>query len=142
MEDEKANSILKLLKMSGYSDRAIDYYLKRVNIGEIKNPQASFAYQGQCGDSMQIYLKIKDGIIENAKFQVIGCAGASASGSALTEIIKGMSLEEAKKITEEDIKKELDGIPNAKFHCVCLALKTLRKTIEGYEKKSNTSSRL
>lgn len=131
MADDKMNSILKLLKMSGYSDKAIDYYLKKVNVGEIKKPDALFTYQGPCGDSMQIYLKIRDNIIEDARFQVVGCAAAYASGSALTEIIKGMKLEEAKKITEEDIVGKLNGVPEAKFHCVCLALRTLRKSIEG-----------
>ncbi|MCK4491681.1 MAG: iron-sulfur cluster assembly scaffold protein [Candidatus Altiarchaeales archaeon] len=139
MADDEMNSILKLLKMSGYSDKAIEYYLKKVNVGEIKEPDASFAYQGPCGDSMQIYLKIRDDVIGDVRFQVVGCAGASVSGSALTEIIKGMKLEEAKKITEEDIIGGLNGVPRAKFHCVCLAFRTLRKAIESYEKKSSIS---
>ncbi len=131
MADDKMNSILKLMKMSGYSDKAIDYYLEKVNVGEIKEPDASFVYQGPCGDSMQIYLRIRDDIIEDARFQVVGCAAAYASGSALTELIRGMNLKEAKKITEEDIVGELNGVPPAKFHCVCLALRTLRKAIKG-----------
>lgn len=84
---------------------------------------------------MEIYLKIESGIIKDAKFQAMGCAGSFASGSALCEMIKGKRLEEAEKITEEDIIDHLGGIPEPKFHCACLAKKTLGKAIKEYKQR-------
>ena len=86
---------LNLLKKSGYSDKAIEYFMNKVNVGEIEKPNASFIYTGPCGDTMQIYLKINGDKITEAKFQVIGCAGSYTSGSTLMEMIKGGTLDQA-----------------------------------------------
>lgn len=125
---------VELLKRSGYSEKAIAYFINKVNIGEIENPSASLAYTGPCGDTMQIQLKVNSGRITNAKFQAIGCAGSYAAGSALTEMIEGRTLKEAEEITEDEILNYLGDIPPAKIHCVCLAKRTLDKTIEQYKK--------
>ena len=85
----------ELLKKSGYSNEAIKYYTEKVNVGEIKDPSVRFAYTGPCGDTMEVFLRIESNIIKDAKFMAIGCAGAYASGSALMEMIKGKTLEEA-----------------------------------------------
>ena len=69
-----------------------------------------------------------------AKFEAIGCAGSYTAGSALTEMIKGKTLEEAERISEEEMINHLDGIPASKFHCACLSKRTLEKTIEQYRK--------
>jgi len=126
-----------LLEKSGYSGKAIKYYLEKVNVGRIENPSVYVAYTGPCGDTMEVYLKIESNLIKDAKFQAIGCAGAFSSGSALMEMVKGNSLEEAEKITEEDIISFLGGIPKQKFHCACLAKRTLRKAIEKYRRTRN-----
>ena len=120
----------ELLKKSGYSDKAIYYYTNKVNVGNIKNPSVSFSYTGHCGDTMKVYLKIDANIIVDAKFEAIGCAGAFSAGSALMEMIKAEKLQEALKISEEDIIKHLGGIPETKSDCVCLARRTLEKTIQ------------
>jgi NifU-like protein involved in Fe-S cluster formation len=99
------------------------------------NPNASFAYTGSCGDTAEIYLKIESGIIKDAKFQAIGCAGAFASGSALTEMIKGKKLEVAEQINEQDILTHLGGMPDQKFHCACLLKRTLEKAIKSFKGK-------
>lgn len=125
---------LNLLKKSGYSDKAIEYFINKVNVGEIEKPNASFIYTGPCGDTMQIYLKINGDKITEAKFQVIGCAGSYTSGSALMEMIKGGTLDQAKKISEEEIINYLGGVPAPKIHCVCLAKRTLEQAIEQYKK--------
>lgn len=119
----------ELLKKSGYSDKAIEYYTKKVNVGSFKNPSVSLSYTGHCGDTMKIYLKIDSDIIVDAKFEAIGCAGAFSAGSALMEMIKGKELSVAKRITEDDIIEHLGGIPSAKTDCVCLVKRTLEKTI-------------
>jgi len=123
-----------LLKSSGYSDRAIEYFINKVNVGEIEKPSVSYAFTGPCGDTMQIQLKINGSRITEAKFQAIGCAGAFTSGSALTKIIKGKTLEHAEKIGEKEVIDHLGGMSAAKFHCVCLAKRTLDQAIEQYRK--------
>ena len=127
--------IKDLLKKSGYSDKAANYYLNRVNVGELANPDAYAIYTGPCGDTMEFFLKIEDGMIKDAKFQAIGCAGAFSSGSALSDMIRGKKLVDAEKIEEEDIIKFLGKIPLQKVHCACLAKRTLRKAIAEYEGK-------
>jgi len=86
---------------------------------------------------MEVYLKIESNLIKDAKFQAIGCAGAFSSGSALMEMVKGKSLEKAEKITEEDIISFLGGIPKQKFHCACLAKRTLKRAIEKHRRTQN-----
>jgi len=125
-----------LLKKSGYSDKAADYYLNKVNVGELIDPDAYAIYTGPCGDTMEFFLKIEDGTIKDASFQAIGCAGAFSSGSALSDMVRGKTVEEAKKLEEEDIVKFLDKIPLQKIHCACLAKRTMRKAIAAYEGKS------
>jgi nitrogen fixation NifU-like protein len=126
------NKVIELLRKSGYSEKAIEYYVKKVNVGEIEDPSVRFAYTGPCGDTMEVFLKIESNVIKDAKFQAIGCAGAFSSGSALMEMVKGKSLEEAEEVTEEDVISFLKGIPKQKFHCACLAKRTLQKAINRY----------
>jgi len=126
------SEVRRLLEKSGYSSKAIEYYLKKVNVGRIENPSVHLAYTGPCGDTMEVYLKIESNIVKEAKFQAIGCAGAFSSGSALMEMVKEKTLEEAEKITEEDIINFLEGIPKQKIHCACLAKRTLQKAIKRY----------
>lgn len=128
------SGIEKLLEKSGYSDKAIEYFLKKVNVGNIENPSVQEAYTGPCGDTLEVYLKIESNVIKDAKFQAIGCAGAFSSGSALMEMIRGKTLEEAEKVTEENIINFLGGIPKQKFHCTCLAKRALKMAIEKYKK--------
>ncbi|NIP67299.1 iron-sulfur cluster assembly scaffold protein [Candidatus Bathyarchaeota archaeon] len=131
--DEKA--MVELLSKAGYSERAINYYLEKLNVGIIEDAEAVESYKGLCGDSMRIYLKIAEGVVRDAKFQAIGCAGAFASGSALTEMVKGKSLEEAQGITGEDVVEHLGKMPGPKLHCARLAVDALRKSIEKYRKE-------
>jgi len=133
MSSEKG--LMKLLTKAGYSEKAIDYYIRKLNVGIIEGAEAAESHMGFCGDSMKVYLKVKDGVIRNAKFQAIGCAGAFASGSALTEMVRGKTLKEAEKITEQDVIKDLGDLPGAKIHCARLAVDALRKTIESYTKQ-------
>jgi len=126
------SAVRRLLEKSGYSSKAIEYFLKKVNVGRIENPSVQLAYTGPCGDSMEVYLKIESNIIKDAKFQAVGCAGAFSAGSALMEMVKEKTLEEAEKITEEDVIDFLGGIPKQKIHCACLAKRTLQKAIEKY----------
>ncbi|MCK4464774.1 MAG: iron-sulfur cluster assembly scaffold protein [Bacteroidales bacterium] len=127
------NEVKSLMIKSGYSDKAIDYYLQKINVGELKDPSIKVIYTGPCGDTMEIFLAISSNVIEDAKFQAIGCAGAFVSGSALMKMIKGKTLEQSKKINEIDVIDDLGGIPQAKIHCACLAVRTLRMAIEKFK---------
>ena len=126
--------IIELLKKSGYSKKAIQYFIKKVNVGEIKNPSIFLSYTGPCGDTIEIQLIIKQGIIKKAKFQATGCAGAFTAGSALCEMIKEKQLAEALKIEIEEIIKHLEGLPKSKIHCACLVKRTLEKAIAKFLK--------
>ena len=130
MSGEKG--LVELLRKAGYSEKAIDYYLRKLNVGVIEGAEAVDSYTGLCGDSMRVYMKVEEGVIRDAKFQAIGCAGAFASGSALTEMVKGKTLKEAGKITEHDVVKDLEELPGPKLHCARLAVDALRKSIESY----------
>jgi len=125
--------MLELLRKSGYSEKAIGYFMNKVNVGLIEDADQIYDHTGSCGDTLQIYLKINNGAIEDAKFQYLGCPGAAASASAIINIAKGKTLEEAEKITEEDILKELEGLPESKRHCPKLAVTTLRRAIAEYK---------
>jgi NifU-like protein involved in Fe-S cluster formation len=127
---------LGLLEESGYSKRAIELYTNRVNMGALRNPDIIETYTGPCGDVIRLCLKVnKNCVIEGAKFHYLGCPGSAASTSAMIELAKGKTLEQAKKMTEKDVIKELGGLPEPKLDCAKLAIKTLQKAIVDYEKK-------
>ena len=131
MSDEEG--LRELLRKAGYSEKAIDHYIKKRNVGVIEGAEAAESHMGLCGDSMRVYLKIEKGLIIDAKFQAVGCAGAFASGSALTEMVKGKTLRVAERITEQDLVRDLGKLPGPKLDCVRLALDALRKSIASYK---------
>jgi len=125
----------ELLKMTGYSDKAIQYYKSKKNVGKIEDATVSTSYTGPCGDTMKYYLKIDSSdIIREAKFEAVGCAGAFTAGSALMEILKNISVSEAKKFCEYDIVNHLGKVPEKKVDCIYLAIKTLEKTLNSIHK--------
>ncbi|MBP6978213.1 MAG: iron-sulfur cluster assembly scaffold protein [Bacteroidales bacterium] len=125
------SEVYDLLKTSGYSDRAIEYYETHLHVGSMANPDAHAIFTGSCGDTMEFFLKISD-VISDAKFQAIGCAGAFASGSALCEIIKGKLPMDCHMLDETDILNHLGSMPPQKTHCARLAIVTLHRAIEQY----------
>ena len=125
---------LSLLAEAGYSRKAIELYDGKINVGVMENPDVALAYTGPCGDTIKLYLKIgKDDVIEDAKFQYLGCPASAICGSTLTQIIKGKTLQEAKKITEDDVLGNLGGLSDEECHCAELNVTTLHKTISKYE---------
>jgi len=96
-------------------------------VGEVGNPV--------CGDLMYIYIKVKENIIEDISFQTFGCGAAIATSSMITELAKGKSLEEALKITKDDVSDALDGLPPIKMHCSNLAAEGLHDAINKYKAK-------
>ncbi len=134
-EKNKNDDVYRMLSDSGYSDKAIEYFQARENIGVLEDAEQITDLTGPCGDTMKISLNIKDGRIDDAKIQVLGCPGAVASGCAVVKLAKGKSLEEAGKIDMEVLYKDLEKLPDKKIHCARLALKTLQKALEEYEQK-------
>ncbi len=124
---------LNLMKEAGYSKKAIRLYVNQTNVGKLTHPDAVSTFFGPCGDLIRLYLKIKNNRIESAKFFYLGCPGAAAAASAMTNLLTGKTLDEAKKITEEDILRELEDLPKSKHDCLKLSIKSLEKTIQEYE---------
>lgn len=125
------SDVRNLLKVSGYSDVAIEYYLTHLNVGTLSQPDAHAVYTGPCGDTMEIFLKISV-VVTDAKFQAIGCAGSFASGSALCEIIKGKTPAECVTLDEYKLLNHLGAMPEQKVHCARLAILTLQVAIKQY----------
>jgi len=120
-----------------YNDKVMDHFMNPRNMGEIDNADAvGEAGNPSCGDMMRLFLKVEGNIIEDVKFQTFGCGAAIASSSMLTEVLKGKTLEEAKKVTNESISSALDGLPKAKIHCSIMAEEAIQKAIEDYENKN------
>ncbi|MEM4647737.1 MAG: iron-sulfur cluster assembly scaffold protein [Candidatus Pacearchaeota archaeon] len=127
-----------------YSKKVMQHFLKPKNMGKIKNPDGiGKAGNPVCGDVMYIYIKIGkrkkrkkiEEYIKDIKFETLGCAAAIAVSSILTEMVKGKSLDEAKKINNNKIVKALGGLPKEKFHCSLLGREALLNAIKNYEKK-------
>jgi nitrogen fixation NifU-like protein len=121
-----------------YSNKVMDHFKNPRNVGEIENPDG-VGHVGNpvCGDIMELYIKVKDGIIVDAKFKTFGCGAAIATSSMVTEIVKGKSLKEALKISNKTVAEALDGLPAVKMHCSVLAEEALKLAIENYLSKSN-----
>jgi nitrogen fixation NifU-like protein len=124
-----------------YSKEVMENFMNPKNIGELENPDGTGRVGNpKCGDIMQVQIKIgknKKGkkIIEDIKFKTFGCTAAIATSSMITQLAKGKTLDEAKKITKDDVAKQLHGLPPIKMHCSNLADSALRKAIVDYEKK-------
>ena len=118
-----------------YSDKVIDHFLKPRNVGEVENPDG-VALVGNiaCGDALKLTFKLdENGRIKEVGFKTFGCASAIASASAMTEMVKGMTIEEAAKITDEDIANFLGGLPKEKIHCSVMGREALEKAIAHYK---------
>jgi len=122
--------------MQVYSEKVMDHFLHPRNVGEI--PDASgIGNVGNvvCGDILRLYLKVKDGVISEAKFKTFGCGAAIATSSMVTELVKGKTVEEALEISNKAVAEALGGLPKVKMHCSLLAEQALKAAIEDYHKK-------
>lgn len=119
-----------------YSKTVMDHFKKPRNVGVIEDADGVGEIGNPlCGDMMSIYLKIKDEQIDDIKFQTFGCGAAIAVSSMLTEMAKGKSIEEAKKISNKDVAEALEGLPKNKLHCSNLGADALHQAIKDYEDK-------
>ncbi len=119
-----------------YSEEVLKRFKNPKHYGEIKNPDGVGQVGNPiCGDIMKVYLRVKNNIIKDVKFQTFGCISAIASSDALCELAKGKTIEEAKKITNKAIVERLQGLPEIKVHCSVLGANGLKKAILDYESK-------
>jgi nitrogen fixation NifU-like protein len=130
-----------MMGMGMYTEKVMDHFLHPRNMGDMENPDGiGMVGNPQCGDVMYVYIKIKEDRIEDIKFKTMGCAAAIATSSMTTELAKGKSLEEAKKITRSLVADSLGGLPAIKLHCSNLAADALHAAIQDYEKKKAKQS--
>jgi len=119
-----------------YSERVMELFRKPHNLGRMKNPDGVGKVGNPiCGDVMYLYIKVKDNKIKDVKFETFGCAAAIATSSMITDLAKGKTLEEAEKITRENVAKEVGGLPPIKMHCSNLAADALHEAIKNYKKR-------
>ena len=120
-----------------YTEKVKDHFFNPRNVGEIADADGiGTVGNPSCGDVMTMYLKIKDEKIIDIKFKTYGCAAAIATSSITTELVKGMNLKEALKLTRDDVANELGGLPAIKMHCSNLATDALKEAIKNYYEKN------
>jgi nitrogen fixation NifU-like protein len=126
------DGLKNMLAAAGYSTRAIKYYTEKPYMGTLPDADQCSEMTGSCGDTMEVYLKVENNIIQDVRYQVMGCAGAVSAAMAAVDIVKGKTLDEARKLTDGDVFRLLEEIPVKKHHCIQLAVKTLLKGIDEY----------
>ncbi len=141
---EKFDELLKELEQSVmedmrkvYTEVTIDHFLNPRNLGQMPNADGFGRITGPCGDTMEIYLKVRDGKIMNISFWMDGCGTTIAAGSMVTELVKGKSISEAQKISQQDVLEALGGLPEDSVHCALLAANTLKEAIKDYLTSKN-----
>jgi len=129
---EQFEELIKAEMRKVYSETAIDHAMNPRNVGDMEDADSFARMTGPCGDTMEIWLKVKSGTIANATFVTDGCGTSIASGSMVTEMAKGKSVSEARRISQQDVLNALGGLPEESEHCALLAANTLREAIKDY----------
>ncbi|MDY9922396.1 Fe-S cluster assembly scaffold protein NifU [Methanobacterium sp.] len=119
-----------------YSEKVMDHFSNPRNVGEIADA-SGVGSEGNpvCGDLMTIYITVEDDVITDIKFKTFGCGAAIATSSMITEMAMGKTIDEALKITRDDVAEELEGLPPVKMHCSNLAADALKAAIKDYKNK-------
>ena len=122
-----------------YSEKVMDHYMNPRNVGEIPDADGT-GMEGNptCGDAMQLFIKVENDVIVDAKFRTFGCGAAIAVSSMITEMVKGKTLDEALTISKEAVAQELGGLPPQKMHCSNLGADALKKAIDDYRSKKKS----
>ena len=124
--------------MFQYNQKVMDHFMHPRNVGEINDADGEGTVGNPvCGDLMTFYIKVNDNRISEVKFKTFGCGAAIAVSSIVSEMVKGKTLDEAMKITNKMVAKELGGLPKNKLHCSNLGADALHKAIENYRKRLN-----
>ena len=129
--DELEKSVMADMRKV-YSETTIDHFMNPRNLGDMADANGFGRVTGPCGDTMEIWLKVEDGVVADATFLTDGCGTSIASGSMATELAKGRSIPEILQISQQDILKALGGLPEESAHCALLAANTLKEAIKDY----------
>ncbi|MCL2086924.1 MAG: Fe-S cluster assembly scaffold protein NifU [Oscillospiraceae bacterium] len=117
-----------------YSAQVMEHFSNPRNVGELPGANAvGESGNAKCGDIMKMYLKIENGVIQDASFKTFGCGAAIATSSMATELIKGKTIEEALKVSNSAVVEALGGLPESKIHCSVLAEKAVKAAIANYK---------
>ena len=123
-----------------YTQKVMEAFQNPKNVGEIENYDGMGMIGSEaCGDIMQVFIKVENGVIADAKFKTFGCAAAIATSSTATEMIRGMTVEEALEVTNKRVVEALGGLPPQKLHCSVLAEEAIRAAIEDYRSRAAKS---
>lgn len=122
----------EMLKVLGYSDKAIGVLASEIHYGELPDPTVSVRHQAGCGDVLMLDLHIDEGVIRDAAFRFVGCSGMQASASGMSEMIIGRHIDDAECIETMDIVRWLEGLPESKYECAEASSLTLREAIAAY----------
>ena len=123
--------------MALYSDKVMDHFQNPRNVGKLDDADGiGEVGNAKCGDIMRMYIKVKDGVITDCKFNTFGCGSAIATSSMATELIKGKSVEDALKLSNQAVVEALDGLPAHKIHCSVLAEEAVRAAVKDYYDKN------
>jgi len=119
-----------------YSEKVMDHFQNPRNVGDMPDADGvGTAGNPVCGDVLKLYIKVKDGVVIDAKFKTFGCGAAIATSSMLTEMVKGKPVDKALEVSNKAIAEALDGLPPVKMHCSVLAEQGLKAAIDDYRKK-------
>jgi len=129
---DKFQELIKQEMRKIYSEAVIEHSMNPRNLGDLEDADGFARVTGSCGDTMSMWLKVKDGAISNVSFMTDGCGTTIASGSMVTEMAKGRSISEAQKIAQRDVLNALGGLPQESEHCALLAANTLKAAIRDY----------
>lgn len=129
---EQFEELIKAQMRKIYSEAVVDHSMNPRNLGVIEDADGFGMITGPCGDTMQIWLRVNNGSVTNAAFLTDGSGPSLASGSMVTEMVKGKSISDVLKIRQQDVLDALDGLPQESQHCALLAANTLREAIKNY----------
>ena len=129
---DKFQELIRAEMSKVYSETVIEHSLEPRNVGDMENADGSARVTGPCGDTMQMWLKVKNGAISDASFMTDGCGTTMAAGSMVTEMAKGKSVNHAQRISQQDVLSALGGLPEESEHCALLAANTLKEAVRSY----------
>ena len=134
---EEFEALVREKMRENFSETVIEHSMNPKNLGNIEDFDAFADYTGPCGDTMQIWLKVKNGTVNNATFMTDGCGTTIASGSMITELARGKSIDEAHEIDQKKVLDALGGLPEESEHCALLAERTLKQALDDYNERKS-----
>ena len=129
---EKFQELIRAEMRKVYSEAVVDHAMNPRNLGNMEDADGFARVTGPCGDTMEIWLRVENGTIADASFLTDGCGTTIASGSMITEVVKGKAVPQARKISQNDVLSALGGLPEESEHCALLAANTLKGAVRDY----------